>query len=270
MPPQDIGIQPAVSQRVSLAIGNAAKRTGVPFDYLMAQARVESSLDPDAQASTSSAAGLFQFTRQTWLATLSQHGGSHGLEWAANAISKGTDGQYRVTDPQKREQILGLRFDPDVSSTMAAEFTDDNAALLRNRFGEEPEPVDLYLAHFLGAQGAAQFLSAWRADPNAPAASLNPSAAAANRTIFYDRDGSPRSLDAIRNHFAGRLEERPSTLPAQGVARTRMATRSGSTSHSSHEFMQMRTIEPMPQNLSLAFAERAYQRLARLDGGNAA
>ena len=95
MPPQDIGIQPAVPQRVSLAIGNAAKRTGVPFDYLMAQARVESSLDPDAQASTSSAAGLFQFTRQTWLATLSQHGGDHGLGWAANAISKGADGQYR-------------------------------------------------------------------------------------------------------------------------------------------------------------------------------
>ena len=60
MPAQTIGIQPAVPQRVSLAIGNAAKRTGVPFNYLMAQARVESSLDPDAQASSSSAAGLFQ------------------------------------------------------------------------------------------------------------------------------------------------------------------------------------------------------------------
>lgn len=270
MPPQDIGIQPAVSQRVSLAIGNAAKRTGVPFDYLMAQARVESSLDPDARASTSSAAGLFQFTRQTWLATLSQHGASHGLEWAASAISKGADGQYRVTDPQKRDQILGLRFDPEVSSTMAAEFTDDNTELLRNRFGEEPEPVDLYLAHFLGARGATQFLAAWRADPDAPAAALNPAAAAANRTIFYDRDGNSRSLDAIRNHFAARLEERPSILPAQGVARTRMATRSGSTGNSSQEFMQMRSIEPMPQGLSLAFAERAYQRLARLDGGNAA
>ena len=93
MPAQTIGIQPAVPQRVSLAIGNAAKRTGVPFNYLMAQARVESSLDPDAQASSSSAAGLFQFTKQTWLATLSQHGPNHGLEWAADAIRKGDDGQ---------------------------------------------------------------------------------------------------------------------------------------------------------------------------------
>lgn len=270
MPPQDIGIRPTVPQRVSLAIGNASKRTGVPFDYLMAQARVESSLDPDAQASTSSAAGLFQFTRQTWLATLSQHGAEHGLDWAANAISKGADGQYRITDPQMRDQILGLRFDPEISSAMAAEFADDNANMLRSRFGEEPQPVDLYLAHFLGAQGAAQFLSAWRADPNAPAAPLAPAAAAANRTIFYNSDGSPRSLDAIRSHFAARLDEQPSGFPAPGVVRTQMATRTGSNIQSSQEFMQMRAIEPMPQSLSLAFAERAYQRLARIDGGSAA
>ncbi|MBL0116711.1 MAG: transglycosylase SLT domain-containing protein [Sphingomonadales bacterium] len=270
MPAQTIGIQPAVPQRVSLAIGNAAKRTGVPFNYLMAQARVESSLDPDAQASSSSAAGLFQFTKQTWLATLSQHGPNHGLEWAADAIRKGADGQYRIADPHMREQILGLRFDPEISSAMAAEFADDNADMLRNRFGEEPEPVDLYLAHFLGAQGASQFLSAWRADPNAPAAPMNPAAAAANRTIFYNPDGSARSLDAIRSHFAARLNEQPSGFPVSGTVRTQMATRTGSNTQSSQEFMQMRTIEPMPQNLSLAFAERAYQRLARIDGGAAA
>ena len=270
MPAQTIGIPPTVPQRVSLAIGNASKRTGVPFDYLMAQARVESSLDPEAQANSSSAAGLFQFTKQTWLATLSQHGANHGLQWAADAIRKGADGQYRVVDPQMREQILGLRFDPDVSSTMAAEFADDNADMLRNRFGEEPEPVDLYLAHFLGAQGAAQFLSAWRADPNAPAAPLNPAAAAANRTIFFNADGTAKSLDAIRSHFAARLDEQPSGFPVTSSLRTQMATRTGSNIQSSQELMQMRTIEPMPQSLSLAFAERAYQRLSRIDGGSAA
>lgn len=267
MPAQNIGVQPAVSSRVSLAIGNASKRTGVPFNYLMAQARVESSLDPDAQAGTSSAAGLFQFTKQTWLATLSQHGGNHGLEWAASAISKGPNGQYRVADPQMRDQILGLRFDPEASSTMAAEFADDNAQLLRNRFGEEPEPVDLYLAHFLGANGAAQFLSAWRANPDAAAAPLNPSAAAANRSIFYGPDGSSRSLNDIRNHFAQRLNELPSLFPGQGAIRTQAASRSATHTNSSREFMQMRSIEPMPTSLSLAFAERAYQRLVKLDGG---
>lgn len=57
MPVQNIGAQPPASSRVSFAIGNASKRTGFPFDYLMAQARVESSLDPYAQAGASSAAG---------------------------------------------------------------------------------------------------------------------------------------------------------------------------------------------------------------------
>lgn len=270
MPAHTIGIQPAVHQRVSLAIGNAAKRTGVPFDYLMAQARLESSLDPDAQARSSSAAGLFQFTRQTWLATLSRHGGDHGLDWAAGAIQKGPDGQYRVADPQMREQILGLRFDPEVSSAMAAEFADDNANMLRNQFGEEPEPVDLYLAHFLGAQGATQFLSAWRADPNAPAAPLHPSAAAANRTIFFNADGSAKSLDSIRSHFAARMNSQPAGSALPAIVQTRMATRTGSNIQSSREFLQMRAIEPMPQGLSLTFAERAYQRLARIDDGGAA
>ncbi len=270
MPVQNIGAQPPASSRVSLAIGNASKRTGVPFDYLMAQARVESSLDPDAQAGTSSAAGLFQFTKQTWLATLSQHGGNHGLDWAANAISKGTDGQYRVADPDLRSQILGLRFDPDASSSMAAEFADDNAQLLRNRFGEEPESVDLYLAHFLGAHGATEFLSAWRANPNAAAAPLNPAAASANRSIFYNSDGSEKSLDQIRNHFAQRINEVPASRAVQGSIRTQVATRSSSNTASSREFMQMRAIEPMPSSLSLAFAERAYQRLVKLDGGTPA
>ena len=270
MPTPAIGLQPAGDRRVSVAIDNAARRTGISFDYLMGQARIESSLDPDAQASTSSAAGLFQFTRQTWLATLSQHGASHGLDWAANAISKGADGQYQVSDPKLREQVLALRFDPEAPSAMAAESAGDNADMLRARFGEEPAPVDLYLAHFLGPQGAAQFLAAWRDDPEAPAAPLNPAAAAANRNIFYNTDGSVRSLDAIRSRFAARLEQQPGNWGTPVTLRTQMASRAHSNSQSSQEFLQMRTIEPMPQQLSLAFAERAYQRLAGLDQGSAA
>lgn len=267
MPSQDMSVQTGALTRVSRAISNAAQRTGVPFNYLVAQARVESSLDPDAQASTSSAAGLFQFTRQTWLSTLSRHGAEHGMDWASNAISKGADGQYRVADPQMRQQIMDLRFDADASSSMAAAFADDNADTLRSRFGSEPEPVDLYLAHFLGAQGAVEFLTAWRANPEAAAAPLHPSAAAANRSIFYRGDGTAKSFDEIRNGFAAKLD-RTTPLPTmQPGRRVQMASRASVQAGSSQQFMQMRSIEPMPQNLSLAFAERAYQRLQSLDGG---
>jgi len=44
--------------QVQAAIGRAAQATGTDFDYLLAQARLESGLDPAAKARTSSAAGL--------------------------------------------------------------------------------------------------------------------------------------------------------------------------------------------------------------------
>src|SRR3546814_9370713 len=61
------------------AVQSASARTGIDFDYLVDVARVESRFNPTAQAPTSSARGLYQFTRQTWLATLDRHGASHGL-----------------------------------------------------------------------------------------------------------------------------------------------------------------------------------------------
>ena len=61
------------------AIAHASQRTGVDFSYLLAQARIESGLDPQAEARTSSASGLFQFIDQTWLSTLDRHGAALGL-----------------------------------------------------------------------------------------------------------------------------------------------------------------------------------------------
>jgi len=53
--------------RVVSAIKEAAEKTGAGFDYLLRTARRESSLQPAAQASTSSARGLYQFIDSTWL-----------------------------------------------------------------------------------------------------------------------------------------------------------------------------------------------------------
>ena len=119
------------STQVRAAIARAAETTGVDFDYLLAQAKIESSLDPAARAATSSAAGLYQFTGGTWLATLDRHGASHGLGWAENAIDGG-----RVSDPMMRAQIRALRFDPSASALMAAELANDNRAELQMRWGE--------------------------------------------------------------------------------------------------------------------------------------
>lgn len=249
--------------RIRAAIAQAAGRAGIDFDYLYNQARIESSLNPDAKAPTSSAAGLFQFTHQTWLGVLKAHGADHGLGWAADAIGK-TGKSYDVADPQLRAAIDRLRYDPELSSAMAAEFAADNRDRIETSLGRSAEPVDLYLAHFLGSGGAVDFLSAHDADPDAAAAPLFPAAAAANRSIFYRPDGGARSLGEIRTSFAAKLDGAPVPAPTSPASYYRFARRSDVSDSGGQPPMQMATIEPMPQRLSLDFAARAYQRLSGL------
>lgn len=255
----------AISMPVWRAIESAARRTGVDFDYMLDQARIESGFRADARAATSSATGLYQFTTQTWLATLKQHGGTHGYGWAAEAIAPAGRGTYRVADPALRDTILGLRTDPQLAALMAGELAADNSAHLAGTLGRQPEPVDLYLAHFLGAAGATDFLTAWSADPDRAAASLFPKAAAANRSIFYDASGAPGSLGEIRRSFAIKLENGGTAMPyaVSAVRRSLASMPAGPTA------LAMRAIEPMPQKLSLDFARDAYRRLARLGGSGA-
>jgi hypothetical protein len=180
------------------AIAQAAQATGVNFDYLLAQARIESSLNPQARARTSSAAGLYQFTSGTWLQTLERHGERHGLDWATGAI----DGA-RV-DPTMRAQIMAMRFDPSASALMAAELANDNKTALTGVLGREPDSAELYMAHFLGADGASRFLAALQSDPTQSAAALLPKAAAANHGIFYDAAG-PRSVGSVMELMRGKV-----------------------------------------------------------------
>ena len=137
-----------------------------------------------------------------------QHGADHGLGAEANAIQRGRNGRYYVADPAMRREILDLRRQPEAASAMAAEYASDNGRYLESRLGRAAEPVDLYLAHFLGAGGAARFLRAHDANPGAAAAAMLPAAARANRAVFYNRDGSARSFAEIRARFAERIGER--------------------------------------------------------------
>lgn len=205
---------------VGSAIRFAAARTGVDFDYLFNQARIESGLNPNAKARTSSATGLFQFIDQTWLGTVKEHGARHGLGWAADSIRRLPNGRFSVADPDARRAILDLRRQPEAASAMAAEFAADNRDYLEGRLGRPVEPVDLYLAHFLGPAGAAQFLRQHDADPGAAAARVLPAAARANRWVFFERDGSARSFAEIRERFAekigagGPVAPRPPAAPS--------------------------------------------------------
>lgn len=194
------------SSRVTNAIALASRRTGMDFGYLLGQAKIESSLNPNAKAPTSSASGLYQFVDQSWLGVINQHGAQYGLGWAASAISQGPGGRYYVADPQLKQQILDLRNHPETASVMAAEHAADNKNYLESRLGREAQPVDLYLAHFLGVGGATKFLASYDQNPGGTAAALFPAAARANRSIFYDRSGNARSFSDIRQNFANKLQ----------------------------------------------------------------
>jgi len=187
----------AIGEAVSGAIRQAAQATGTGFSYRLATAKVESGLDPNIKAPTSSATGLFQFIDQTWLMTMKQAGASLGYGRYAAAIEKTASGRYIVNDPALRAEILNLRKDPSANAAMAGALTRINAARLRATIGREPTQGELYIAHFLGAGGAAKLINAAANKPNASAAQLFPRAAAANRSIFYDKQGGARSVTGV-------------------------------------------------------------------------
>ncbi|WP_285712085.1 transglycosylase SLT domain-containing protein [Erythrobacter oryzae] len=207
------GAEPAAARQIAAvgggpveaAIARAAQATSVDFNYLLAQAEVESAMNPDARAATSSATGLYQFIESTWLDTMKKHGHRFGLGHIADQIAVTASGNAYVADDAKREAILGLRSDPQIAALMAAGLAEDNRAHLMPILGRQPDHAELYLAHFLGAGGAGRFLSELQADPGQSAAALFARPAAANRAIFYAPDGSPRSLAQVMQVIDGKM-----------------------------------------------------------------
>jgi hypothetical protein len=136
---------------------------------------------------------------------VAKHGESHGLGRQAAQISE-SGGRYSVADPQIRQEILDLRLNPALNAAMAGEYANDNRAHLeRTTSRTDIGPTDLYLAHFLGAGGASEFLNAMDRSPGRSGADLFPAAARANRAIFNNPDGSARTLEQIYNRFAGQV-----------------------------------------------------------------
>jgi hypothetical protein len=182
---------------IEQAIQRAARATGIDFGFLMRTARRESGYNAGAKAGSSTAAGLFQFVEQTWMATLKRHGAAHGYARYAALISEGGDGKFSIPQgSEARKAVMDLRFDPHAAAVMAGELAADHAAYLRGRVGREPTGGELYAAHFLGPQGSARLIQAFKSSPNTPAANLFPDAAGANHNVFY-RNGRPLTVAEV-------------------------------------------------------------------------
>ena len=105
-----------------------------------------------------------------------------------------------------RAAIMRLRNDPTASATMAGAFTADQCRAIGGAIGRQPSEGELYIAHFLGSDGAAKLINAAASQPRANAAELFPQAAAANPSIFLNRSGQPRSAGEVYATLTGRFE----------------------------------------------------------------
>jgi hypothetical protein len=183
--------------QIQSAIAFASRKTGVDFDYLLTTAKRESGLKTQAKSESSSASGLFQFIDQTWFSTIKSHGAKHGLEGLASQIERDEKGRLNIADPKAREEILALRHDPKTASLMAGELTLEAAQTLGNKLGRAVSQGELYMAHFLGASGAARFIEARDANPDGLAAQSFGREASANRSIFFEKSGKMRTLSEV-------------------------------------------------------------------------
>src|SRR5204863_6898295 len=111
-----------------------------------------------------------------------------------------------------RKEIFALRKDPTANSLMAGAFANSNTKVLTDRLGRKPSDGELYMAHFLGASGAARFIKAAEARPDAKAANFVPRAAQAYSSIFYDKTGNAKSLKQV---YAGLVSKHNVMSPTQ-------------------------------------------------------
>jgi hypothetical protein len=257
------------------AIRQASTQTGVDFGYLLEKAAAESSFDPKAQATTSSARGLYQFIDKTWLDTLDRHGAEHGYPNVSAAIKRDGAGNPVVANAAAKDYILALRDNPRISALMAAEFAQDNRQTLEQNLGREVGNAELYMAHFLGAGGATEFLSTMEANPDLKAEHIVPAAAKANASVFYEH-GKALTLDQVFARFEGKFQEPPEGVgplelavpPKDASPKAQTMTQTLADVSESNRSMKAAIFAALPGSgdSALAALQMAAERPERLSG----
>lgn len=196
-----------LSPQLMQSLRDAASKTGVDYEFLVAQASVESGFHGKAHASRGSAAGLFQFTGATWLRMMHDHGAKYGYADLAKQVKLASTGGVAVADKETQERILALRQDDRLSALFAAEYAKANGARLEAVTGHKATAAELHLAHLLGPNGAIRFLKAHDDDEKQSAAKVVPAAARQNPGLFYARGGrTAKSVAAVYQKIQERLD----------------------------------------------------------------
>jgi hypothetical protein len=136
-------------------------------------------------------------------------GAELGLEDLAGAIGTGEGGKYEVADEEARAEILRRRFDPELSAIFAGLFTRRNFDALTQALEREPNSSELYLAHVMGASGAAEMIRLMEKAPDARASKHFARAARANRSIFFHKNRKPRTVAEVYEVLTGKYRKIP-------------------------------------------------------------
>jgi hypothetical protein len=167
---------------INEVLKNTAKTEGVDYRTLYALAGSESSFRAGANASSSSAVGLFQFTSPTW-----------------NYLTQKVYPElgYKADD----------RLDPQKSAILGARYIKSIQASLNKKLGRAPSLGETYLGYFMGPTGAHKFLDALKSNPNAKGADVFSKAADANPNLFYHKGdrNKPLTLQETMDRLEGKV-----------------------------------------------------------------
>jgi hypothetical protein len=198
------------------ALHQAARHTGLDPALLAAMAWRESRFDPRARNRLSTARGLMQFTEQTWLETIRDHGAKHGLaRQAATLSTDARSGTVSARNPRDLAYLLALRHDPRLSAALAAERVAAQRPAVEALLRRPATAADLYAVHLLGPAGARRFLAELLARPSGRAAdAVGAESVGLNRNLFFARDGRAFSLLEVHGGMAQGAAEGRALLAA--------------------------------------------------------
>ena len=163
-----------------------AAMTGVPFDWLLVIAGIESNFRVTVKADTSTATGWFQFVNDTWDEVYAKYGPRYGCP----------------PDPGRNR---AARNDPRINALMGAEYIRENYDRLKKGLGRDNiTDTDVYIAHFFGGGGALKFL---KSDPNAMAYKIFKKEYSANMPLFFvnSKPSQPRTIADMYKMFQDKL-----------------------------------------------------------------
>ncbi|TXG86098.1 MAG: hypothetical protein E6R13_01035 [Spirochaetes bacterium] len=189
---------------VKQALENAAKMFNIPKEEMYATAKQESGFNPRAvnKKEGADAVGLFQFMPGTWNGLLKQNPEIAKQYNIGKAFGKNLDDR---TDPYKAAIMYGLYRKGNVGYLEKRGLTSGN------------KQVDSYLAHFLGAGGAARVLQALsNGKGNYPISNyVNANQYKLNPELMQGEDGKPRSINDFLKAIANK-----SSVQAQAYKKT--------------------------------------------------